>query len=194
MIRRLLVGLSLVLFLATAAVWVRSAFGPDGWVWSDGVRVPTAGYPLAWRHLLLVSNGRVLYVRERSLGAARASSGRMRPEVARIAADSFDNAGTPPRSAPASFSKRAAGFEHTVIYGYPLIASVARPPAPDLIHIRAAPLWPFAVLFAVLPLRAGYRFAVRWHALRRPDACPRCGYDTRATPDRCPECGTPLGG
>jgi hypothetical protein len=51
------------------------------------------------------------------------------------------------------------------------------------------PVWPFVVAGGVLP---GLRL---WRRVRRrintgKGYCRECGYDLRATPDRCPECGT----
>jgi hypothetical protein len=56
--------------------------------------------------------------------------------------------------------------------------------------IIAFPWWLLSVLFAIAPLRAVRRYFARPH---RPDLCPACGYDLRATPDRCPECGATPG-
>jgi hypothetical protein len=50
---------------------------------------------------------------------------------------------------------------------------------------------PYAVLFmgtAALPVLAARR-AWRRHRTARKGHCQSCGYDLRATPDRCPECG-----
>jgi hypothetical protein len=47
------------------------------------------------------------------------------------------------------------------------------------------PVWPLAALTAVLPATWLYR-RIRRHPRGH---CPACGYDLRATPDRCPECG-----
>jgi hypothetical protein len=49
-------------------------------------------------------------------------------------------------------------------------------------------LLPLAGVLAILPLSA---FFIRRKAV--PGQCPTCGYDLRATPDRCPECGTAVG-
>jgi hypothetical protein len=71
-------------------------------------------------------------------------------------------------------------------------------PFPELVHTDPKmssafrngriPLWPAALLFAILP--------AFWLMLRRRQSrrrrlrlCAKCGYDLRATPDHCPECG-----
>jgi hypothetical protein len=50
------------------------------------------------------------------------------------------------------------------------------------------PHWSFALLFAVPPaLHLSATFRSR--RLRHAGHCCACGYDMRATPERCPECG-----
>jgi hypothetical protein len=55
------------------------------------------------------------------------------------------------------------------------------------------PGWAFVLGFAVLPTVVVTRrlAAARRRRRARLGCCPACGYDLRATPDRCPECGTP---
>jgi hypothetical protein len=50
-------------------------------------------------------------------------------------------------------------------------------------------LWLLSLLSAILPGVYVLRLKIRY-ARRRSGACPSCNYDLRATPDRCPECGT----
>jgi hypothetical protein len=51
------------------------------------------------------------------------------------------------------------------------------------------PYWPLFVLTGLGPL-LWLRARVRLRARRRRRQCLSCGYDLRASPDRCPECGT----
>jgi len=49
-------------------------------------------------------------------------------------------------------------------------------------------LWLITAITSVLPLIWLVR-AVRTRSRTRPGCCKHCGYDLRATPARCPECG-----
>jgi hypothetical protein len=53
------------------------------------------------------------------------------------------------------------------------------------------PHWSLVAAFAVLPaiFVVRQRRAVRLRRRSRLGLCPACGYDLRATPGRCPECG-----
>jgi hypothetical protein len=50
------------------------------------------------------------------------------------------------------------------------------------------PWWFLAIVFAWLPCIMLFR-RVGQYVRRRAGRCPACGYDLRASPDRCPECG-----
>ena len=50
------------------------------------------------------------------------------------------------------------------------------------------PIWFLAAITAALPTLA-VRQASRRARRRSGNLCAKCGYDLRATPDRCPECG-----
>lgn len=58
-------------------------------------------------------------------------------------------------------------------------------------RVIAVPIWILALVSGPLATRA---WVQRWRMLRRPDACPTCGYDLtglpkEAQPRKCPECG-----
>lgn len=53
-----------------------------------------------------------------------------------------------------------------------------------------------AVWLGFVAYNAGTEAWSQWRRRRRrarSAACPKCGYDTRATPGRCPECGYGMG-
>jgi len=69
-------------------------------------------------------------------------------------------------------------------------APTLRNPETELFVVLAVPLWLPVLLFAVPPLLYLRRIMRRRRRLR-VGLCPTCGYDLRATPTQCPECGTP---
>jgi hypothetical protein len=69
-------------------------------------------------------------------------------------------------------------------FGY---VHAAAPPPYDFRELWF-PHWFLVLLFAILPA-IRLRSILRTRRRHRSGLCPHCGYDLRATPDRCPECG-----
>jgi hypothetical protein len=52
------------------------------------------------------------------------------------------------------------------------------------------PYWLLTLIFSLQPIRSAVVGCRSWLRSKRDVAfCRKCGYDLRATPDRCPECG-----
>ena len=161
----LLSALSLLLCVASVAVWVRGYWVRDEvtvWRYPPGRRQQTviAGFPGC------VYFGRCDWPAVASGGTAR-TGWDSRPQHGR-----WDGGfgGWPVRWQFARFVW--VGFD--------------RPGAWD--RLLVIPLWCPTALFAVAPIGT----VVAWRRRRRgrrEGLCPRCGYDLRATPDLCPECG-----
>jgi hypothetical protein len=51
------------------------------------------------------------------------------------------------------------------------------------------PYWSLVAILSILPICWATLLRQRRSHRLRPNLCPVCSYDLRATPDRCPECG-----
>jgi hypothetical protein len=153
--------LSLLLFIATLALWVRSYWRFD--------RVNHVDH----KHRLR----RLENLRGHMEIAAVGSSG-WAPGYSYVSSTSQDRAFV--------FGGFAGGDSKSgsfLGFGY---ASIDL--GPRTLRAIAVPHWFLALLFAILPA-LHLRSTIRSRRLRRVGHCPRCGYDLRATPARCPECG-----
>jgi hypothetical protein len=161
----LLAGASLLLCVATFALWSRSNRQSDLIFLGDG------------HHCFCTLPGRIWIGISKNPDwiGGRYESGPV--------TDAHDSSGPflgfARRTIPGGARYETIGFvyEH---FSYP-----ARPLPRDFLCI-AVPLWFPTVLTAVVPLL----WLNRRCAPRTPGICHVCGYDLRATPERCPECGT----
>jgi hypothetical protein len=169
---------SLVLCVATLALWIRSYRRLDG---IDGIRVTdeTVGrFAIASLH-----------------GSFELSSTRQPVPDAReghVFVPGYWYASTDYRSPPQPTPRDVAelfgsdGASTGWFLGFGFAASL--PTKGSSWRYVWLPHWSLALFFAILPaLRL--RGAIRSRRRRRAGHCPRCGYDLRATPARCPECG-----
>jgi hypothetical protein len=156
--------MSLLMFIATVALWVRSYWRADvliqNWLDTQGVS-----------HTTYVGSS-----------------------VGYFGVTHFDMSGTPhpppatamirPWSwhvqAPAFPWKSANRWERDYIHA--VFSSANR--------TLRLPQWSFVVFFGLLPTWRAVSIVGRRARRCRIARCRICGYDLRATPDRCPECGT----
>jgi hypothetical protein len=169
--------LSLLLCLATVALWVRSYRRSESLSFHYGhtERAEYSAVESAFGKLTLY-NYWTLRLHDRPVNPFRGWHFRAYPADA---ANSIRQFVDDPKTGRGTF--RFAGFG-----GFSHGAS--DPWYSYSIRGLCVPHWFPALLFAILPaLRL--RSILRTRRRHRSGLCPHCGYDLRATPDRCPECG-----
>jgi hypothetical protein len=159
----LAVVVSLLLFLATAALWIGNFLGFRGQLLyyknrSSNSSIRIAQYDKLWleHHLMIPATNSMLQ--------------------------------THSDSAHTAFF---LGFDFWTSSHVASFSTNVKPVA--IVHYRflRIPNVYLLVLCAILPIRWLMLHRGRWRYKQRVDhgLCPECGYDLRASPDRCPECG-----
>jgi hypothetical protein len=171
-----LATLSLLLCLATLALWLRSYMCSDS---------------LSYTHAYQAADPIRRWWFSNSLKGQLQISSWVTPGT--LAADvpvGYVFTTHPPSSPTARdfFASRTSGFTKWFL-GFAVILD-HEPAAGFSVKWVSFPHWFLALLLAILPVTRLVAFMRR----RRRYAeghCVHCGYDLRATPQRCPECGTP---
>ena len=158
--------LSLLLFAATVALWVRGYWRSDGFGWARPQ--PPGGQRTFF--LNAASGGGGFWI---NVG----THGPMEQDASTPDGWYWNVYGQSPRPYRAVSVTNRWGFGHQIV-GAATVRSRA----------FVFPAWWPPALFAVLPL---CRLAQAIRRRRRivEGHCKSCGYDLRATPERCPECG-----
>lgn len=161
-------GVSLLLCLATTALWIRSYFATDWATWRGGTVVRLDINVIASRGDLVVNGVWLSTPVDRMIW--RLSS--QRP---------YDLDGQWLR-----WSTEKRTLLGIITWGRSSSGPASSPTSDSLTVM--VPYWLLAMITFALP---GWITAKRLLARRKPmpGLCPVCGYDLRATPDRCPECG-----
>jgi hypothetical protein len=184
-----LTALSLLLCVATAALWVRGHWATDyllcNGAWTNGHSQE------GWDYAYGCSRGGVAFVGIRSAYTS----------VAPVAPLGHSASSTPLHWTHTG--RRDAAFEGGIasrawrLAGFAFYYSGNRA-GPSATFTSAysgewylqCPYWALFTLNAFLPLVRGWGWLRRRRRRRRgPGVCAACGYDLRASPKRCPECG-----
>jgi len=160
----LLAAISLLICVATGALWVRTFWRSDRFQLGDHQRILTTNHRIIIIYSSRPYSTRVPFV-----------SGPASYKVSQAFGPFWGFIGRPPGGEP---RYGALGFFYA--------SATLNPQLPSQFTYIVIPFWFIFALFAVLPIvwlkrrRGGYA----------PRLCPTCGYDLRAAPERCPECGT----
>jgi hypothetical protein len=183
---------SLLLCVATCALWVRSCWVADALYRTANKNPPAAGYD----EYRLWSSAGLLVWQWDDVSPSPDDFG-PRPNPADLEMP-WNYVGPQPAVAIYEGEDRWHGLRAGYFTGHPLRTGFSTVPLdpPENVWVTNrsawAAHWMVAAATAILPLVVGCR---RWRATRRAarlraGICPACGYDLRASPDRCPECGT----
>lgn len=155
-------GVSLILFLITSIMWVRSYWRIDAIVYADTSREWVVG------------------------GVGGRFVVRNAPASSRQGFEFHSSAYRWPVVQLGHGFWRRLGFSH-----YVLEVDPRRPFMGLQQSVTVVPIWSVAFLWGVVPLAWSGRALKRRKMRDRVNRglCKQCGYDLRATPDRCPECG-----
>ena len=187
----LLTALSLLLWVATCVLWVRSCWhrdslyraemSPEGLTWTSKSFRSSSGMLWAdvWRGSYL-DRSIALYEwqtlhRLRKVAALRSG------DSATVRPGAWTYSDVVPR--PAVTPEESFGIHYV---------RTRDQLAPGVVHFlfhAGVPHGLVAALAMILPAVRTWSWLRRRHR-HRVGLCPKCGYDLRATPGRCPECGT----
>ena len=159
-------AVSLVLCVATAALWVRSYFASDRIIWRNEQVDQRDGLLWTFSETGFTSSGGWLsyryYLPEGQPDTWGAPLHERLARSVRLRNVHWERTAT---ALPMQFWATRFGVE------IPL------------------PYWSLATILAIYPVRRVWTMWLRQQRGSKVGLCPTCGYDLRATPDRCPECG-----
>ncbi len=162
-------GLSSLLFLATAILWVHSYYASDMW----NRRAPSGQLHFLNEQTVRTHRGQLWYGWQHNGGFATLMVDAHWPNFEGFHSSSLGMKGL-----------EITGMTGPQVAGFAYLQGIALNKG---VFSRAIvmPMWALLLMTMVLP--------AAWFYLR-PQAhengvCQNCGYDLRATPDRCPECG-----
>ena len=183
-------AVSLLLFAAVCAMWLRGTFRSDDVEWRtvDHRRRSFTTYYFD------LSNGSVFAHRTRVSGLDEERfSGTLayfEPGWQHQTHAASINTGKREVAGPVG-----AGERRWSAFGLAYIRRRLGPPAYLVTTRSDAVLVPMWVLATALGAPAAFAMLRLWrHRRKSPGLCQTCGYDLRASPGRCPECGAAAGG
>lgn len=178
--------LSVVVCLALLTLSVMSFFqqGNSKITYHNGVAAPNLDIPGHYTGLVLLRGRLGIYIGQETEQESRAGYSR-----AFLAVWQW----FPLRNSQHPTGQETA-FLRTLGFGYQSSSPPSLPSKPANPFMIILPLYPFILLFALLPAHIFRKrlFTAQQRARLAAGQCPACGYDIRATPTLCPECGASI--